>query len=384
MNFCFIIPPQPALHKPSAYVSLGVGYLAATLEKWKHTVQVHDMNIDSADIPEADMYGVTCVSATFPTVREIVKTLTNGGKTVFVGGVHPSIAPEGFDDLNCHVVTGEAENVLPQLLGLPDIPKVVHAGLVQDIDSLELPARHLFKNVVDYSGIHGQPVWTGATSILSSRGCPYSCNFCTRIPQTRKMRFHSPAYMLWEITEVMEEYDIRHFRFVDDIFTLNKDRVIKFCDLVMKHNLDIQWMCITRGNTVDKELLAKMRQAGCYEMDIGVESGSQRVLDLMNKKADVETLGNAVRLIKEAGIRAKIYLMYGFPGETEEDRQLTVDFVRKNKPDGVTCSKFCAMPGSKMWKGEKINSDQWFYQDTDRKYQDFRAKVNEAGGEIRQ
>ncbi len=382
MNFCFIIPPQPTLHKPSAYVSLGVGYLAAVLERKGHAVQVHDMNIESGTFPEADMYGITCVSATFQAAHDIARTLTNGGKTVIVGGVHPSIAPEGFSDLNCHVVTGEAENIIAGLIEQTAIPKVTHAGLTQDLDSLPLPARHLFKNVVDYSGIHGQPVWTGATTLLSSRGCPYACNFCTRIPQTKKPRLHSPEYMLREIQSVIDEYQVNHFRFVDDLFTFDAGRISTFCDQARK--LDIHWMCITRGDVLYTGLLEKMRSAGCYEIDIGVESGSPKVLEMMNKRISVDILAGAIGLIKDAGIKVKVYLMYGFPGETDQDRELTLRFVTETKPDAVTMSKFAPIPGSKMWKNGQVGSEQWFYQDTDRAYQEFRRKVNEAGGTIKQ
>jgi radical SAM superfamily enzyme YgiQ (UPF0313 family) len=360
-----------------------VAYLAAVLEQHNHDVYIHDMNLETSTFPEADIYGVTCVSATFPLVHEIIKDLSQKNRTVIVGGIHPSIQPHDFDDLNCHLVIGEAEDRIVELIEMPMKPRVTDAGLVQDIDKLPFPARHLFKNVVDYSGIHGQEIWNGATSILSSRGCPYNCNFCTRIPQTRKMRFHSPDYMIRELKSVIAEYRIRHFRFIDDIFTLNKDRITTFCEKAVNEKLGINWMCITRGSMLGKDLLSKMRQAGCYEIDIGVESGSPRILTLMNKKDDIESLSNAVQLIKQSGIKVRAYLMYGFPGETEEDRQMTIEFVRKNKPDGVTVSKFIAMPGSKLWNNGCVTTQQWFYQDNDAVYQEFRKRVHEAGGQIR-
>ncbi len=379
MKFCFIIPPQPELARPTSYISLGVGYLAAVLEQHKHDVCVHDMNKDGDVLPPADIYGITCVSATFRAVRKLAWDLTMMSETVIVGGVHPSAQPDDFADVNCYVVIGEAEHTLPQLIEIKDKPKIIGAWPVDDIDNLPFPARHLFKNVVDYSGIHGQPEGVGATSILSSRGCPYSCTFCTSIPQTRKMRYHSPDYMLEEIMAVIEDYPaVRHFRFVDDIFALNKDRVMAFCDKLIAAKLGITWVCITRASTLDQELLAKMRAAGCIETHIGVESGSQRILNLMNKKTDVSALANGVQMIKQAGIRAKTYLMYGFPGETDEDRQMTINFVGRAKPDMVTVSHFTPMPGSKMWDHRALTSEQWFYQDEDEAYQEFRKRVHEA------
>lgn len=385
MKICFIIPPQLELEKPSSYISLGVGYLAAVLENLenlKYEVQVHDMNMDTGPFPPADIYGVTCVSATFPAVKDIVVSLTQAKQTVIVGGVHPSAQPDDFVDLNCHVVIGEAEETLPELIEMKHKPKILGAWPVDNIDGLPFPARHLFKNVVDYSGIHGQPVGTGATSILTSRGCPYSCTFCTSIPQTRKVRFHSPDYMIKELRSVIADYSVKHFRFVDDIFTLKRERIMAFCDKVIDAKLDITWVCITRANTLDEDLLGKMRKAGCLETHIGVESGSQKVLNLMNKKANVDALGNTIALIKKAGIRAKSYIMYGFPGETEEDRQMTLDFLRRYKPDLVSISHYTPMPGSKMWSRSTVGAEQWFYQDTDESYQEFRRRVQEAIREV--
>ena len=381
MKFCFIIPLQLELEQPGAYISLGVAYLGAVLENYGYEVQIHDMNIDGEVFPEANVYGITCVSATFPSVHKIVSDLCQKGRIVIVGGIHPSIQPDDFKDLNCYIVTGEAEDILSKILKIKNKPEIINAGFIQDIDKLPFPARHLFKNVVDYSGIHGQDIGVGATTIVSSRGCPYNCNFCTRIPQTQKVRFHSPEHMINELKTIISEYSIRHFRFVDDIFTLNKDRVMLLCDKLINEKLGITWICITRADKLGKDLTLKMKKAGCTEIHIGVESGSQRILDLMNKGISIESLENAIKLIKETEIKAKTYLMYGFPGETIEDRQMTIDFIRKNKPDKVTISKFTAMPGSKMWKLNTLGTEQWFYQDYDLGYQNFKNKIKEVVGE---
>jgi radical SAM superfamily enzyme YgiQ (UPF0313 family) len=159
--------------------------------------------------------------------------------------------------------------------------------------------------------------------------------------------------------------------------------VAAFCDEVVKEKLGITWMCITRGDALNADLLSKMKAAGCVEIHIGVESGSQKVLDLMNKRTTVDTLVWAIGLIKGAGIRAKVYLMYGFPGEDDEDRRLTLEFVERTKPDGVTVSKFAPIPGSRLWNHGVLASEQWFYQDTDREYQEFRRKVHSVGGVFR-
>ena len=268
------------------------------------------------------------------------------------------------------VFTGEAEYGFRDFLRSGSRSQwMVKCGYVENLDGLPLPARHLFQNVVDRSGIHGQEKGVGATTIISSRGCPYNCTFCTKIPQTSVTRFHSPSRMMAEAKHVMSNYDVSHFRFVDDIFTLNRERIMKFCNT--PH--DFTFICITRADSLDSELLRNMEKAGCKEVHIGVESGSQKILNAMNKNTTVKTLEDGVSKIKHAGIKVKTYLMYGFPGETDEDRQKTLDFVRRTQPDKATVSKFMSLPGSALGgRGDH----HWFYPDEDEEYREFKNRVD--------
>lgn len=247
---------------------------------------------------------------------------------------------------------------------------------MENLDTLPFPARHLFPNIVDYSGIHGQERGEGATTIISSRGCPFHCSFCTKIPQTSTVRFRQPDKILLEMKTVMDDYDVTHFRFVDDIFTLDSKRVEKFCELKSSEGNDATWICITRADALNTHLLKQMKDAGCREIHIGVESGSQRILDAMNKQTTVKTLRDAVTDIKKTGIRVKTYIMYGYPGETEKDREETIRFIREVKPDKVTVSEFTPIPGSLLWD-ECSTSDNWFYSDDNDEYNDFRRRCTE-------
>lgn len=172
--------------------------------------------------------------------------------------------------------------------------------------------------------------------------------------------------------DVLGNYDVSHFRFVDDIFTINRKRIMKFCELALNEQLGATFICITRADALDSELLKNMSEAGCTEVHIGVESGSQRILDLMNKNISVQQLSDAIEKIKEAGIRAKAYLIYGYPSETKEDRQLTVDFVKHTQPDKVTVSSFTPLPGSGAWN---FSTKKWFYPDGDEGYEEFKSRV---------
>lgn len=364
MNVVLVVPPQKQLEQPRAYISLGLAYLAAVLETEGHVVSVTDLN-ETSTIPDADIYGISSVSATYRDAKEVSINLLRRGRVAF-GGIHASLYPnQVLQDTNCdYVVIGEGETIFNDVVLGRLNNGIIDAGYVKDLDSLPLPARHLFSNVVDYSGIHGQEVGEGATTIISSRGCPYRCTFCTKIPQTSITRFRSPQKMIIEMKEVINQFDVTHFRFVDDIFTLNRERIIKFCNLKIKEGIKATWVCITRADKLDKNLLNNMYHAGCKEIHIGVESGSQKVLDLMNKDISVSTLINAISKIKKSGIKAKTYLMYGYPGETDEDREKTIMLVKKTKPDKITISHYAP-------------AGEWFYPDENEEYAVFRRRCLE-------
>jgi len=366
-----VIPHQGQLRQPRAYIPLGLAYIGAVLEQSGHEVSITDLN-DGNVKGEADIYGITATTATYENAVKTALNLEN--ERVVMGGIHVSIFPKKTlcDTVCDHVIVGEGEYAFRDLANGVIKNRIIQAGYIEDLDALPLPARHLFNNVVDYSGIHGQERGVGATTLISSRGCPYHCAFCTKITQTSKVRFHSPKRMIEEIKDVMRNYNVSHFRFVDDIFTLSRKRIEKFCEF--SAGLDFTFICITRGDALDNHLLKKMRRAGCLEVHIGVESGSQRILDAMNKQTMVKVLEEAIRKIKDAGIRVKTYLMYGFLGEEKEDREKTIEFVKRTRPDKVTVSKFTPLPGSTAWHETQ---EHWFYPEEE-DYLEFKKGIKDV------
>lgn len=340
-----------------------------------------EKRIERISFPKADWYGVTCVSATYPAAKRLVALLKTRGKTV-LGGVHPTIKPEevSADAKPDLVLTGEADFLFRDIvLGKPH-KRIMHAGIICDLDTLPIPARHLFPDtdVVDLTGIHGQEKGVPATTLMTSRGCPFSCRFCTKAHDMFKVyRFRSESLVRLELTQVMDYYGVNHFRFVDDEFTVNRMRTLKLMSSI--RDLGCTWICITRADSLDEYLLKEMKLSGCTEVHIGVETGSDRLLKLMNKQTTSEVLAKGVLAIKKAGIRAKVYLMCGYPGETKKDRDMTVDFVKRTKPDKFTLSKFTPLPGSEI--AEKITKKRgegWFYPDEDEVYWEYRNRLTEA------
>ena len=359
-----IQPPQRNLKEPKAYPPLGLCYLGAALLEAKIDVEVinfadipiEDISIDN--IPKADFYGITCVSATYPEVVQISKILreTAIGKVV-IGGAYPSISPlQTYKESQCdYIITGEAEYAFRDLVLGKKKPneKIIHAGIIKNLDELPFPARQLFKKeeIVNFSGILGQEKGVGGVSLLSSRGCPMRCSFCCREHEMfTTFRYCSPSRVQGEMKQIMEEYGINFFRFLDDAFTVNRRRVLKLCEEIK--DLQSEWRCITRADWIDKELLEAMKEAGCVGCDFGIESGSQRMLNLMNKRLTVEGNIKAIKLMKDVGLSPKVFLMCGFPGETERDIELTKRFIQVAKPDSFTLSQFT-----------RANDKGWFYPD---------------------
>lgn len=385
MNVVLVQLPQTQLLQPRAYIPLGIASIAAVLEESSVDVEILNLadcrDIEGVEIPESDWYGVGCVSATLPATKKLVSLLRGKGKTV-VGGAHPSIAPdETYSQVNPDVVmTGEAEYLFRDLVtGAAEPEPIMHAGLIQDLNSLPFPARHLFdsEDVVDVTGIHGQEKGVPATTVITSRGCPYSCNFCCKgHPMFNGYRYRTAFNVLEELTLLKERYEIEHVRFVDDEFTLHKGRSSELMRVLRP--LGFTWVCITRADTLEADLLRLMKLAGCVEVHIGVETGSDRLLKLMNKQTTAAVLKRGVKLIKEAGIRVKTYLMWKYPGENEADREATIEFMRETQPDKYTISRFIPLPGSAVERVTGQKGAVWFYPDEDQEFSEYRERIREA------
>ena len=388
MRVVLINPPQTELRAPKAYMPLGLAYLASTLLASGVETEILNLsditNLEKVDIPDADWYGITCVSATYKPVVEVCKIID--GKIV-VGGVHPTVESEQTlrDTGADFVVTGEGDYVFRDLVCGHIEPKdmILAGGVIEDLDSLPFPARHLFpyNEVVNLDGILGCDKGVVASSIITARGCPYRCSFCVKSHEMfSRFRYRSAENVADEVSLLVEDYGVQHIRILDDTFTLIKKRVLDLCDKISP--LEITWACITRADQIDDEMLYSMKKAGCIEVNIGVETGSKRLLKLMNKNETVETYIKASEKIRKTGMLFKPFLMYDFPTETPKDREDTLELVRKIKPDKFTLSKFTLLPGSDMWMcPEKYGIPQthhsYFYPDEkDMGWMNFKEEIN--------
>ncbi|OPZ04500.1 MAG: coproporphyrinogen III oxidase [candidate division BRC1 bacterium ADurb.BinA292] len=215
-----------------------------------------------------------------------------------------------------------------------------------DLDAIPFPARHLTHNEL-YIRPDTMEV---QTTIITNRGCPFHCIYClaNQVSGT-KNRYRSVENVVAEIRQCVERHGIRNFLFRSDLFTQNKKWVIELCQAIIEAGLDIQWASNSRVDTVNPEVLGWMRKAGCWIIALGVESGDQETLDRIQKKATVAQAFQAVRWIREAGIKSSVYLLMGLPWDTPETIERQMAFARELDPDILEIFYPYPFPGTALY-----------------------------------
>ena len=223
--------------------------------------------------------------------------------------------------------------------------EVIHQPLeefVDDLDTIPFPARDLLVNHALYDS-------EDMGLLMTSRGCPYSCTYCATSIWGKKVRNRSVYNVIQEIKQITETYGTKQFAFKDDSFTINRHRVIELCNRIKQEKIKINWDCNTRVDCIDEELLDNMKEAGCNGIKVGIETGSERIMRLINKNTTLEECMNAAKLLKKAGIHWTGYFMIGLPTETKDDMQKTLEFMRKLEPDFASISVYEPFPGTAMF-----------------------------------
>jgi radical SAM superfamily enzyme YgiQ (UPF0313 family) len=233
------------------------------------------------------------------------------------------------------------------------------APFASDLDEIPLPARHLLQ-----SAYKKKTYWRighrGITDVMiTSRGCPYNCNFCFRI--SRKYRTRSPENILEEL-RFIRSMGTRSVHVMDDLFVWNKPRFLKIVQMIREEKLNLEMKVRARVNFIDEEMLSAMKEAGVRGVVFGVESGSQEMLDRMNKKTTVEMNENAIRMTKMAGLECYVDLFLGYPGETPETIKETENLLLRTKPTAVNVSVMYPLPETHVYdEAKKAGSlrDDW-------------------------
>lgn len=291
---------------------------------------------------------------------------------IILGGPHiTSLPEETMKKFSCFDigVIGEGENTIIELLKILDKKKSLRKikGLIvkgkkkliktkprpfiKNLDKLPMPAWDLLPNLVKYyqpaaDSLHRSP----ATLLITSRGCSGRCNFCDRSVFGNCCRGHSAEYVIKMIKYLQKNYGIKDLFIEDDNFLLFKPRLKKICKLIKKQRIDITFSCMGRVDTVDEEILNDLKGAGCWQINYGCESGSQKLLDLMKKNTKVKQVERAIKLTKKAGIRVKGLFMLGNLGETKETIKQTLKFIKKLPLDDFHMTYYTPFPGSEASK----------------------------------
>ena len=353
-KIAFIEPPYN-LFMESLDAPFSLMYLAAIAEKIGWEAQIVDMDSNDDPLPDADVYGVGSSSPQWPQTVKLSERLAEEfpDSLKIVGGNHISAEPKSLDStrFDCAVL-GEGEIPLMGILSNYQNFKGVRyapSARLKRLDIIPFPARHLVDWTKYKRGIYwGCEELSPAVSIISSRGCPQQCCFCgSHVVFGRQTRFRSVENVVSEVKHVIETMGYHGFNFHDDTFSLNRKRVKKMCKQFRP--LNIFWRCLCRADKIDPQLLQYMRKGGCKEIVLGLESGSQKILNNLQKGTTVESNLRGMKLIKESGIQLKAGIIVGSPGETWETVEETKKMLRMYPPVFWAISVFTPFPGSEVW-----------------------------------
>ena len=387
---------------------LGLGYLISALRRSGfYSAGILDANKEGinykgfADILKMNrpkILGIQCFSLDVYSVNQMFNVAKEIDRNIItvIGGAHPTAMSEAvfreFQNLDFGI-KGEAEYSLPLLaksildngVNLNDIPgllfkdkdkfKINSSCAINDLDSLGMPAWDLidprsYPDEVEGVFYRRFPV----APIITSRGCPYECTFCAnKNLMGREIRFRSIEKVVDEIEDLITNFNIKEFHIVDDNFTINKKRVLGFCQELKKRNLKahIAFPNGVRLDSLDRDILSALKEAGTYSITVGIESGSQRILDHMKKGLTLGLIRERLNLLRQFGFNINAFFIIGYPEEKKEDIMSTIRFAKSLPIERAHFSSFLPLPGTEITQDlldsgrlRKIDYSELFYAET--------------------
>lgn len=399
MKILLIDPPYTIFTGYSnRYFPVGLSYIGSVLKKNGYDVVIYDVDREIRDTGELnfseeyknlenylkeinndnhfiwkrilkivqdyapDVIGITSMTMKFGSVVKTAKIckIAKPEARVIVGGSHATDWPEicfqsSYIDF---CISGEGEESILELLKAIENNYMDFSGIngvsfknngkiiirkltpyISDLDEYPYPGRKLLLNQDKYSS-------EDMGVIITSRGCPYNCGFCSH---HQKVRYRNLNNVIEEIKYVKEKYKTQQFAIKDDSFTVNRKRTIQFCEMLKKEKLNVNWDCTTRVNLIDDELLDIMQDAGCNTVKVGIETGSERIMEKVNKRVTFKQIKNVARLLNKHKIFWSAYFMYGFPDETKEDMLKTLEFMKELNPPYAGIGLYSPMPNTDLW-----------------------------------
>ncbi len=355
--FLFEDPKEQQIMKP--YAPLGLLYLSSHLRKQGFAVDIYDSTFGSKselfDLlrhgPPATV-GVYANLMTRANALEIIAVAREAGWNVIVGGPEPANYPEQYLERGADVVVvGEGELALEKLIASGfdrkawhEIAGLIFAGadgdivrtrstpLIKDLDAQPWPDREridMQRYLDTWRAFHGK----GSVSLITARGCPYRCNWCSHSVYGTTHRRRSPHSVVNEIEWIQQRYQPELLWLADDVFTIHHGWLFEFAAEMKRRKLSIPFECITRADRVNERVAETLAELRCFRVWIGSESGSQRILDAMQRGVTVQQVRSAVHLCKSRGIQTGMFLMWGYDGEQIEDIEQTVAHAKNCQPD---------------------------------------------------
>lgn len=308
---------------------------------------------------EPDLIGFTSYTPTMSFVNYVSRKIKSKCNTpILLGGPHPTSLPELSlkESQADFVIQGEGELTILKLINnLDSSEKICRGERIESLDELPYPARHLLNTEDYYKEAFGY--------IITSRGCPFQCIFCASHKiWGHKTRYRSVDNIVDEIIEVQDRYNLNSFRFADDLFPISHKRMKLFADTLESRDCRIRFRCGSRADITSLGILTELKRAGCDEISFGVESGSQRILDLIDKGITLEKIRNTIKMTKDLGIKTTVFFMIGHPTETIEDIEQSISLIEELDADRTHLNLVMPLPGTKLaeYAGE-LPREWWKY-----------------------
>jgi anaerobic magnesium-protoporphyrin IX monomethyl ester cyclase len=378
--FLYDDPHESKVMKP--YPPLGILYISSYLKAGGFDVQIFDSTFRSFDefklVVETQRPAVVGLYTNLMTKPNILRMITlckQNGATVILGGPEP---PYYAKDYLAHgadiIVKGEGEVTLAELLpnlakhGTQDMRHIDGIAYLEDRQLVETAPRAQIRDLsanpwpdreaIDipaYMGIWKQYHGQSSVSVIQARGCPYTCTWCSHSVFGETHRRRTPDDAADELLWIKERYNPDLIWYADDVFTINRRWFFQYHEALKARGVRIPFECISRADRLDEDVIKALAEMGCFRLWNGSESGSQRVLDAMLRKVQVEDVQAKTRLLQQYGIQAGMFIMLGYDGEEIEDIEATVDHLKKSNPDVFLTTVAYPIKGTKYYA--KVESD---------------------------
>jgi radical SAM superfamily enzyme YgiQ (UPF0313 family) len=346
------------------YVPLGILYISSYLKKFGFDIEVYDSTFNSfedqkkkLETSAPDIVAIYCNLMTKLNVIPLIKYIKScpllKNTKIILGGPEPPFYAEEFLNIGADIIVdGEGEETMKELCeelrkSKPQIDRIKgiifrndnnktvrtnSRTLINDIDGLPLPDResvNLNLYLDTWKNAHGY----SSVSINTMRGCPYTCKWCSHSVYGLTYRRLSPERTADEIQYIKEQYNPDMLWFVDDVFTISYKWLFKLEEILKARNIKIRFECISRSDRLNEEVIKSLKNLGCFRLWIGAESGSQKVLDLMDRRVKAAQVREMIKLAGKYGIETGTFIMLGYPGESKEDIYLTARHLKESNPD---------------------------------------------------